>query len=937
MTSSRIALSLCAGLVGMLPVAAHAAVGQWSPIGPDGGRVITVVHDPVTVTTSYAWTGAGLYKTIDGGDNWTILGPGMFLREPAISAANPSVLYAVGGIFGIATLDGVYKSVDGGATWTRVFATIPYSSGVESLAVDSTNPSIVYAATNNDGLYKTIDGGGTWAHSDTGITDDGYLGGGPSFRHLVIDPLTPTTLFASVYGSVGIYKTTNAGATWAPSNTGLPATTGNGGGHLAIDPQTPSTLYVFRGSLYKSTNGGASWAAPPNAGYPAAPVWTFAIDPATPSVLYVSQGYGASAGLYRSADGADSWSPTGCLGFITQSVAVRTDGGIFVAADNSISFPLQGGVYRSTDGAASCALASHGISAFRVEALAAAGTLYMGDGEVGAYRSTDGGVTWSNAHGGLNGIETIVHDLAVDPATPSTVYQTSGNGLNDRVWKSIDAGDSWTSVRGPFPFYESLAIDPTDPDRVLLGIGGFMIPEPPISSPAAVERTIDGGGTWTRHDIYGVHVGALAVAPSDPSIVYAGNDSQVLRSVDGGATFPFGGIGIPFGQPVIGLAVDSSDPSIAYALAIALHAPNPAGVFKSVDAGATWVPQNVGIEGLYSAAIALDPASPSTLYLATYSDGVFVTTDGAATWSPVNDGLAAPFTRSITVDPTIPGRVYVGTASSSVFVRDFPPPCPPGSDGDPCFDGDICTLNDVCVSGTCQGTVPACGDGVVAGCEACDDGAANGTPASCCTAGCQLVTAGTACTDDGDLCSNDRCDGAGVCTHPTSPDPLCITPTTRGATLKIIDKTGTGTDRVTFKWAKGPAVAKPAFGAPNGATAYALCIYDRTPGGDVMAYRGRPLPPCTTSPCWTDVPTGWKFKSPGGPDGITNVVLKSGVAGRAKLQVKGKGAPLVLGPLPYTKSPSVVAEVRTSDGACWGATFSSALKNTSERFTARSD
>jgi hypothetical protein len=70
------------------------SAAQWTQIGPDGGRVTDIVNDPVTVTTSYAATPAGLYRTTDGGDHWTLLGAGLFLNSPAISATNPSVLYA---------------------------------------------------------------------------------------------------------------------------------------------------------------------------------------------------------------------------------------------------------------------------------------------------------------------------------------------------------------------------------------------------------------------------------------------------------------------------------------------------------------------------------------------------------------------------------------------------------------------------------------------------------------------------------------------------------------------------------------------------------------------------------------------------------------------------------------------------------------------------
>ncbi len=140
-----------------------------------------------------------------------------------------------------------------------------------------------------------------------------------------------------------------------------------------------------------------------------------------------------------------------------------------------------------------------------------------------------------------------------------------------------------------------------------------------------------------------------------------------------------------------------------------------------------------------------------------------------------------------------------------------------------------------------------------------------------------------------------------------------------------------------FKFAKGPPIGLADFGAPNDDTAYALCLYDETSSGPTLAYRGRPLPPCDTSPCWTALSTGWKLESPGGPDGITRVLLKGGLMGKARLQVKAQRAGLALPSLPLVKSPSVVAELRTSDGACWGATFSSPTKNDAIQFNARSD
>ena len=81
-----------------------------------------------------------------------------------------------------------------------------------------------------------------------------------------------------------VFKSMNGGGTWSAVNTGLTATWVNA---LAIDPETPSTLYagIYGGGVFKSTDGGAAWSAL-NAGLTTADVFAVAIDPATPITLY---------------------------------------------------------------------------------------------------------------------------------------------------------------------------------------------------------------------------------------------------------------------------------------------------------------------------------------------------------------------------------------------------------------------------------------------------------------------------------------------------------------------------------------------------------------------------------------------------------------------------------------------------------------------------
>ena len=227
--------------------------------------------------------------------------------------------------------------------------------------------------------------------------------------------------------------------------------------------------------------------------------------------------------------------------------------------------------------------------------------------------------------------------------------------------------------------------------------------------------------------------------------------------------------------------------------------------------------------------------------------------------------------------------------------------------------------------------------------EQCDD--ADTVDGDCCSATCDFEPAGAPCGSDDNLCTADRCDGAGTCEHLAEPDPVCLGPTIPGkAVLTIKNLTGAvAADAVKFKWGGGPAVDVGDFGtAPaSGSPVYELCIYDQNGATTTQAFRAQAYASadCAGVPCWRVTPgVGWKFKTKDGlPDGLTALVLKAGIAGKAKVQVKGKGTRLILPTLPLAKSPSVVAQLRTSSGKCWGAAFSTDVKNETLRFVGKSD
>jgi hypothetical protein len=243
--------------------------------------------------------------------------------------------------------------------------------------------------------------------------------------------------------------------------------------------------------------------------------------------------------------------------------------------------------------------------------------------------------------------------------------------------------------------------------------------------------------------------------------------------------------------------------------------------------------------------------------------------------------------------------------------------------------------------------------------EQCDEGANNGQPGSCCTTTCQFVTDGNSCTDN-DVCTTGDVCQSGVCVSG-SPQvcPLCQTctpsgcaegprPTCRQSTqplqakLQIKDKApNTNSNSIQFKWNKGEATGVADFGSPTtlGGDDYALCIFG--PSGNVVKKLDAPAGGnCNgTTLCWKTLGIkGFSYKDPQrSPTGTDKLLLKAGVQGKAKTQVKGKGP--LMGTLPLPLPTPATVQIQGENGACFEGVFSSFGQqlNTGTQFKGKSD
>ena len=570
-----------------------------------------------------------------GAQTWQDLGPspintsgGYAGRVSAIgvSATNPN-LYYVGGAD-----SGVWKTTDAGATWTPLTDHMP-TTAIGAIAVDPTNDQIVYVGTGEAnyanhsryglGIYKTTDGGATWTH----LAEDTFAG--RTFSKMVIDPANTNTIYAAVAsaggfpalaaakghpdatGPVGVFKSVDAGETWTLLAGGLPAVEAS---DIAIDRDNPATLYAAIGNIYG--------------------------DPGN--------------GIYKTTDGGTTWTKLG--------------GGLPTANVGRISLDVSPSSPQT-------------LYALYTRQASSTGS---GASNIGGFRSDDGGTTWY-ARGGVSqsSYGWFLSCVSVNPANPEQVFYgglsmrrftgSSGStvtpphvdmhafawdaagrllsGNDGGVHLSSNEGSSWTSLAaglGTTQFYAGISTHPTDDNYV---IGGFQ--------DNGTNRRTANTKTWGH--VFGGDGGWTQVDQADPLRVFCEyqGTGNLYRSTNGGSSFSYSGSGISgrnsFLPPYVIHPTNSN--TMYYATE---------RIYRSINGGTNWSVRSGDLTDGAGAirALAIAPSNPSYLYAATNDGNVLVSTDGGGNFTLILDGHPGwpRVTRELFIDPTDEKTVYLATA-----------------------------------------------------------------------------------------------------------------------------------------------------------------------------------------------------------------------------------------------------------------------------------
>ncbi|HEV8362872.1 MAG TPA: hypothetical protein VGQ52_05110 [Gemmatimonadaceae bacterium] len=670
---------------------------RYRHIGPVGNRVTSVVSIPGEANTYYVGAASGgIWKTTDGGTNWSAIFDGFPVQSIgalAIAPSDPNVIWAgTGEAFirsHISLGDGIYKSTDAGANWTKVG--LDSTGRIGRVIIHPQNSDVVYVCAlghaygpqPDRGVFRTMDGGRRWekvlfVNDSTGCGD------------LAIDPNNPRILFAGMWqieihtwgresggSGSGLFVTRDGGTTWTRlTGRGLP-TKPVGKIALAIARSNSNRVYALietgdgypwrgeeteRGKLWRSDDGGQNWrlvSYDRNLGGRTHYYFRFAVSPSNDLETYfLTAGYAVSTdggenaamqggGSSPGGDNHDMWiDPTNA-----NRMAVANDGGVSISVNRGrtwerFQLPIAQMYHVEVDNAI-----PYNVMGNRQDGPSTRGpsnSKYGGGGGGGA-----GGIPrgdWHSVGGGESGWATP------DPQDPNIVWSSaSGSGSvggivvrydertrqlrNVEIWPFAVNGTPAADVKYRFVWTFPLHISPHDRNKIYAGS-------------QHVHQTTDAGHSWQ------------VISPDLTT-----ND-KTRQGFSGGLTGD--NIGVEYFSVLFAIRESRLKSGLIWT------GSNDGKVHVTQDAGKTWTDVTANIPGLppLGTISNIEPSryDVNTAYLT--MDGhqvnerrtwVYKTTDLGKTWKKITNGVPQgplSYAHVVIEDPVRRGLLYLGTENA---------------------------------------------------------------------------------------------------------------------------------------------------------------------------------------------------------------------------------------------------------------------------------
>jgi photosystem II stability/assembly factor-like uncharacterized protein len=603
-------------------------------IDPTNPKVIWVGSGEAWMRNSVS-IGDGIYKSVDGGDNWTNMG----LRESEriakilIDPSDPNTVYACvpGKLWSDSEDRGVYKTTNGGKSWTKVLQGPNASTGCSMISMDAKSPKTLFAgmwdfrrkgwtfrsggdgetAPSGSGLFKSTDGGATW--SDLNASSANGLPAKPWGRIAVtVAPSNSNVVYAFIEAAPpknALYRSADGGKTWEMRDRSQamiwrPFYFAN----LIVDPKDENRIYKPDGPLVVSSDGGQSFSGIGGGAHgDFHDVW---VDPTSTDRLIT----GDDGGVWYSYDAGNKW---------WKGDNLPVSQFYHVSLDNDRPYHVYGGLQDNSSWVGDSEYPG-GITNSRWE------NMYGGDGFWMFVDPTDQNYLYAESQGGEIGrINRKTHEIR--PLKPLPRYKEGKERFNwnapihvsptnngtlyigsQYLYRTKDFGQIWDRV--------SPDLTTNDPSKQLQEQSGGV--------------TVDNSAAEMHTTIY-----AIAESPRSPNLIWVGTDDgnlQVTR--DGGKTWTNVVANVPnLPKSAWVSSVDPShfnDGTIYATFDLHTFGDMRPYAYKSTDYGKTWtsvIAAGSPVRG-YAHVIKEDLVNPNLLFLGT-EFGLWVSLDGGAQWS----------------------------------------------------------------------------------------------------------------------------------------------------------------------------------------------------------------------------------------------------------------------------------------------------------------
>jgi photosystem II stability/assembly factor-like uncharacterized protein len=613
----------------------------------------------------YSYDGDGVYRTTDGGASWEHLGLDATRRiaRIAIDPLDPQRVFvaAAGGVYVPDENRGVYRSVDGGAHWTRVLF-VTTTAGAIDVAIDPSNPSRIYAAIwehystaeewiaagVHSGIWSSSDGGDTWTLLANGLPAPAPNVGRIGLAVAASHPQTVYALYISDPGSLlGVYKTTNAGASWfrvdppGGPQTAAFSTYGYYFGQIRVDPANADVVYLLDLHWARSTDGGASFTVFTG---PHADSHDLIIRP---GLLYLAN----DGGFFRSLNNGSSWAKSTGMP-VTQFYDLGIDpvnplrrfGGL---QDN--------GSVRTVNGGISGWTMVNGADGFQCEVDPIDPLRVYCESQYGAIvRSSNGGNSFLNGTQGIPPTDRVNWNAPIthDRLTTQRLYTGT-----HRVFRSTNGAQSWFPISGDLTSGPHAHVEP--------GGGGGAHGASHLAS------TVE--GTLT----------AIAVSAVDPAVLWAGtDDGHVWVTTNSGNAWT--AVDVPGRTEwVTRLEADPFDAARAYVTYSGYrNASALPRIYRTSDFGASWTDIGGDLPDVPLNCVNADPQASMRGRLFVCSDlGVFVTDNYGESWSALGSGMPLVVVHDLDL-VQVSRQLFAGTHARSMYLYELSQLGPADADGD---------------------------------------------------------------------------------------------------------------------------------------------------------------------------------------------------------------------------------------------------------------